>query len=300
MIRALVTHSRNSCRNSITPFHGQVTVSRWLPVVFQNFLRSNTGPVASHATARSNQVHRKAGRDFTVNIPTTRDRTIHFSNPLLHASYTELRSTLAGSMFRTLKRPTAILLRKRSVKNPLRTLVHGMATDTTKSSSDKKPTNKDSDVAGKRVSALVEPVESVYVHPLSQIALLYMQSDCHDWIVRNGLDTQLQLHRDGTFVLEFPQSDAAETTTTDATTTSTTAPPPTPTAPRIWTSYDPVDKKHWLSYQLDNAHHRIMLQDNLMPAWQGRKKSLPERIQAAVQELVEAVDATQINRSQRT
>jgi hypothetical protein len=108
------------------------------------------------------------------------------------------------------------------------------------------------------------------------------------------------LHRDGTFVLEFPQSDAAETTTTDATTTSTTAPPPTPTAPRIWTSYDPVDKKHWLSYQLDNAHHRIMLQDNLMPAWQGRKKSLPERIQAAVQELVEAVDATQINRSQRT
>lgn len=94
---------------------------------------------------------------------------------------------------------------------------------------------------------------------------------------------------------------------------------------RIWTSYDPLDKKHWLSVQLaappanatwnqendqtssssSNHHHhhhhhhnvlvrRFLLQDNLLPAWHGggasRHKSLPERIQEMVNQVMILVD----------
>ena len=109
---------------------------------------------------------------------------------------------------------------------------------------------------------------------------------------------------------------------------------------RIWTSYDPVDKKHWLSVQLaapppaakkmgvsaaavaaaaavpltrendpifsssssssssSNTSNvlvrRFLLQDNLLPAWHGggasRHKSLPERIQEMVDQIMILVD----------
>jgi len=117
-------------------------------------------------------------------------------------------------------------------------------------------------------AATASPPESVYVHPLSQIVLVYMQSNRHDWIIEKQLDKSLRLHRDGTFVLQF-QDDSSS---------------------RIWTSYDPNDKKHWLSFQRNQIQHRFMLQDNLMPAWHGKRKSLPERIHQSVDELIQAVD----------
>ena len=110
-------------------------------------------------------------------------------------------------------------------------------------------------------------VEPVYVHPLSQIVLMHFQDQCHDWIGSKRVDA-LKIHRDGTFLLEFPDESA-----------------------RIWTFYDCTDKKHWLSFRKHQIQHRFLLQDNLMPAWNGNKRqSLPERIQKSVEELCRAVD----------
>lgn len=43
---------------------------------------------------------------------------------------------------------------------------------------------------------------SVYVHPLSQIVLEYMQESHHGWIVAKGMDRSLTIHRDGSFELK--------------------------------------------------------------------------------------------------
>ncbi|GAX21491.1 hypothetical protein FisN_10Hh071 [Fistulifera solaris] len=111
----------------------------------------------------------------------------------------------------------------------------------------------------------------VYIHPLSQIVLLYFQNECHSWICAHKFDRSLTLHRDGTFVLRNGTADDA---------------------PRIWTYYDPMDKKHWLSYNnKDDIQHRFLLQDNLMPAWHGnRRKSLAERVQESVVALMASAD----------
>ena len=111
-------------------------------------------------------------------------------------------------------------------------------------------------------------MESIYVHPLSQIVLIHLQDHWHDWVAEKQIDT-LKLHRDGTFVLEFPDRTA-----------------------RIWTFYDPTDKKHWLSVRKHHMQHRFLLQDNLLPAWHGNNKrqSLPERIQKSVEDLVQVVN----------
>lgn len=112
------------------------------------------------------------------------------------------------------------------------------------------------------------PQESVYVHPLSQVCLMYLQSNCHDWIIKNKLEKSLKFHRDGTFVIEFPDKTA-----------------------KIWTAYDGHDKKHWLNFEKGSVQYRYMLQDNLMPAWHGNKRmSLPERIHQSIDELIEVVD----------
>jgi len=60
---------------------------------------------------------------------------------------------------------------------------------------------------------------NVYVHPLSQIVLEYLQNSHHEWVVAKGLDRSLTLHRDGSFelkhVLQFhlPTSKPIPTTT---------------------------------------------------------------------------------------
>lgn len=110
-------------------------------------------------------------------------------------------------------------------------------------------------------------IAPVYVHPLSQIVLQHLQNHCHSWIVAHQVEA-LKIHRDGTFELEFPDGSA-----------------------RIWTFYDPMDKKHWLSFRKHQVQHRFLLQDNLLPAWNGNKRqSLPERIQNSVEDLLRAVD----------
>jgi len=46
---------------------------------------------------------------------------------------------------------------------------------------------------------------SVYVHPLSQILLEYLQDSHHEWVLAKGLDRSLTLHRDGSFELKYVQ-----------------------------------------------------------------------------------------------
>lgn len=46
---------------------------------------------------------------------------------------------------------------------------------------------------------------TVYIHPLSQIILEYLQNSRHDWVVDRGWDRSLTVHRDGSFELKFIQ-----------------------------------------------------------------------------------------------
>jgi hypothetical protein len=149
--------------------------------------------------------------------------------------------------------------------------------------------------------------KSVYVHPLSQAVLLHLQSDeCYEWMKRAGLDGNLTVHRDGTFSLETTRTTAADSNDADAHTPSASA--------RIWTAYDPDEKKHWLMYTSSTGgidsdgnntfstdddqnavaaattptgvRQRFLLQDNQKNAWNDDKTSLPDRVQGWVSELM--------------
>ena len=159
----------------------------------------------------------------------------------------------------------------------------------------------------------------VYVHPLSQLVLEVLQSDYSDWLVRRELHhNSLTFHRDGTFEIKSPtqQSPPPESSAsspeddetsrnrvaaTAAAISASANPAPvqqcnaildnTSDEPRIWTSFDEHEKKHWLTVQRGKLVGRYMLQDNLMSAWQSnRKGSLPLRIQQAVNEMVGAIE----------
>lgn len=113
-------------------------------------------------------------------------------------------------------------------------------------------------------------IRNVYVHPLSQIVLRHLQTSCHDWIKSKGLDTNLVIHRDGTFALSPIENQISSL--------------------RIWTYYDTDDRKHWLSMSCDQVRHRFLLQDNMLSSWRGSKLSLEERVQENVKDLMEAVN----------
>lgn len=157
----------------------------------------------------------------------------------------------------------------------------------------------------------------VYVHPLSQLVLEVLQSDYSDWLVRRDLHrNSLTFHRDGTFEIKSPTQqspppEASASSPEDDTSCNSAAataaisasanPKPeqqrnemlgnTSNEPRIWTSFDETEKKHWLTVQRGKLIGRYMLQDNLMSAWQSnRKGSLPLRIQQAVNEMVGAIE----------
>jgi hypothetical protein len=51
------------------------------------------------------------------------------------------------------------------------------------------------------------PFYPVYVHHLSQIALEHLQNHHSDWVVQMGLDRGLRINQDGTFVLQFPETE---------------------------------------------------------------------------------------------
>lgn len=68
---------------------------------------------------------------------------------------------------------------------------------------------------------------NVYVHPLSQIVLEYLQDSHHEWVVATGLDGSLTLHRDGSFELKHvcvhvPQSHASTSMSTATSLSSST------------------------------------------------------------------------------
>jgi hypothetical protein len=97
--------------------------------------------------------------------------------------------------------------------------------------------------------------------------------------VDRGLDRSLTLHRDGSFVLQMAgAADADADADAD------------PASSRIWTSYDEIEKKHWLTVHKGDLHQRFLLQDNMLGAWHANRKSLPERIHVSVDEMIRAID----------
>jgi hypothetical protein len=55
------------------------------------------------------------------------------------------------------------------------------------------------------------------------------------------------------------------------------------------TSFDNVEKKHWLTVQKGDLVGRFMLQDNMKPAW-NEGKSTPDKIRSAVDGLIERIN----------
>ena len=161
-------------------------------------------------------------------------------------------------------------------------------------------------------------IQPVYIHPLSQLVLQCLQNHHGDWWLRRRLHVNhnLTVKPDGTFELEF--SLESETVLTmsgstqrpsDVQESSSTSPPPTTTPKttttphmehqhdrgRIWTSFDNERKKHWLSisYRHGLVQGHYMLQDNLRNLWTNQRQitpSLPERIEHAVNEMVQAME----------
>lgn len=128
-------------------------------------------------------------------------------------------------------------------------------------------------------STTFELDRTVYVHPLSQMILEYLQSQKNDWVLAHGLEG-LTVHRDGSFELKFDSVNHGGDD--DKNDTS-----------RIWTSYDESESKHFLMVHYRGVLlERYLLQDNLTSAWNDNKKSIPERIQESVDEMILAVNDT--------
>ena len=56
------------------------------------------------------------------------------------------------------------------------------------------------------------------------------------------------------------------------------------------TMYEPTEKKHYLCIAKNKLVGQYLLQDNTKPAWHTDKRSIPERVQDAVDEMVIKVD----------
>eukprot|EP00585_Thalassiosira_rotula_P006028 CAMPEP_0196138020 /NCGR_PEP_ID=MMETSP0910-20130528/5813_1 /TAXON_ID=49265 /ORGANISM="Thalassiosira rotula, Strain GSO102" /LENGTH=114 /DNA_ID=CAMNT_0041398573 /DNA_START=439 /DNA_END=783 /DNA_ORIENTATION=- len=106
-----------------------------------------------------------------------------------------------------------------------------------------------------------------------------------------GLDTGLKLNKDGTFVLRFPSGDGksveAQYDGGAVEGSSAEEKPNNNIDGLIWTMYEPTEKKHYLCVTKGTLVGRYMLQDNTKPAWHSDKRSTPERVQDAVDEMIE-------------
>lgn len=102
-----------------------------------------------------------------------------------------------------------------------------------------------------------------FVHPLSQIVLEHLQTSHPGFLTQHGLDKNLHLRPDGTFTLTFADDKG-----------------------KIFTLYDPAEKKHWLTVQKGAVVGRFLLQDNLKPAWHSDERSTPQKIQDGVDEMI--------------
>jgi hypothetical protein len=105
-----------------------------------------------------------------------------------------------------------------------------------------------------------------YIHPLSQLVLEHLQKSRSEWIEAMHLDKGLKLNEDGTFVLENSHDI------------------------KIWTYFDAEEKKHFLGCRKGELVGKVILQDNLKPAWNDAQ-STPEKIQEAVEGMIDKMDA---------
>jgi len=128
-----------------------------------------------------------------------------------------------------------------------------------------------------RYFSTAEFTKSEYIHPLSQIVLEHMQTTHSNWLQNSRLSTGLRINKDGTFVLRFPSTNESVITNDDD------------SAPHdsIWTMYEPEEKKHYLCVSKGGLVGRYMLQDNQKPAWHSDKRSTPERVQDAVDQMID-------------
>jgi hypothetical protein len=181
------------------------------------------------------------------------------------------------------------------------------------------PTNSTTTKSKVKDSTITSSFTSVYVHPLSQIVLQCLQTNCHDWVQSKNLHQNLIVHRDGTFILEscIHNNQTTKNPTCrpmiDHTISKVTEPKQqqlTSTGSflsshhttninermniKIWTTYEASERKHWLCVSIDPEllYHRYLLQDNSLTPWQGYKiqSSIPERIHSCVYELIHTVD----------
>ena len=61
------------------------------------------------------------------------------------------------------------------------------------------------------------------------------------------------------------------------------------------TIYEPEEKKHFLCITKGNLIGRYLLQDNKKPAWHSDKRSTPERVQDAVDEMIVKIEDCRTN-----
>ena len=127
-------------------------------------------------------------------------------------------------------------------------------------------------------STNAEFTKSEYIHPLSQIVLEHLQTTHSNFLQYSRLSTGLTINKDGTFVLRFPNS----TNESDIDSDDSGAPHES-----IWTIYESEEKKHYLCINKGGLVGRYMLQDNQKPAWHSDKRSTPERVQDAVDQMID-------------
>jgi hypothetical protein len=135
----------------------------------------------------------------------------------------------------------------------------------------------------------------VYVHHVSRIVLEHLQNNQNGWLTERGLDRNLSIRANGTFVLKFPA-------------------PPGYDSGRIWTSYDSHRKQHWLSVYRNKLAVRFLLKDHeraaiaLQQRQQLRNGKLTvsdyhalsvEKIQMAVNEMINTVEQMEPKQQQQ-
>ena len=102
-----------------------------------------------------------------------------------------------------------------------------------------------------------------------------MQTTHSNWLHQSRLNTGLTINKDGTFVLRLPTTNETDIGSDDTPHES------------IWTMYEPEEKKHYLCVSKGGLVGRYMLQDNQKPAWHSDKRSTPERVQDAVDQMID-------------
>lgn len=106
--------------------------------------------------------------------------------------------------------------------------------------------------------------KSAQVHPLSQLVLLFFQTDeGYDWILRAGsVPPTLRINDDGTFVLTFPSGPIRHSSNDEESALSSVGDGPPPAHlpdRRMWTLFH--KGTHWLCASVRGKATRFLLQD---------------------------------------